>query len=187
MNACVRIIGGDWKRTLLPVPSVPGVRPTPARARETVFNWLGQRLEGRTCLDLFAGSGALGFEAASRGAARVALVERHPRLVRQLRQNQQKLDARRVEIVQSDAVRFLTACALERFDIIFIDPPFASSLIERVLPLCDPRTRASGVVYVESPQAFHLFDANIFGNWQIDRQGKAGAVHYALLRQKISE
>src|SRR5260363_406740 len=115
MKSCVHIIGGHWKRSLLPAPSLSGVRPTPARLRETVFNWLGQRLEGYTCVDLFAGSGALGFEAASR----VTLVERHPRLVRQLRQTQAKLDARAIEIVRSDAMQFLTACAPQRFDIVF--------------------------------------------------------------------
>ncbi|WP_042688124.1 16S rRNA (guanine(966)-N(2))-methyltransferase RsmD [Candidatus Glomeribacter gigasporarum] len=185
MKSCVHIIGGHWKRSLLPAPSLSGVRPTPARVRETVFNWLGQRLEGYTCVDLFAGSGALGFEAASRGAARVTLVERHPRLVRQLRQTQAKLDARAIEIVRSDAMQFLTACAPQRFDIVFVDPPFNSALIERVLPLCRARARPEGVIYIESPKALRLFDAHCFGDWRIDRQGRAGAVHYALLRQEV--
>ncbi len=183
MKSYVRIIGGDWKRALLPVRSLPGVRPTPARVRETVFNCLGQRLRGCTCLDLFAGSGALGFEAASRGAARVTLVEQHPRLVRQLRQNQAKLNARTVEIVHSGALQFLTTCASERFDIVFVDPPFDSGLIERVLPLCCTRMHTDGVIYIESPKMLRPFDPNLFGNWRIHRQGRAGAVHYALLRR----
>lgn len=187
MRSCVRIMGGCWKRSLLPVLSIPGVRPTPARVRETVFNWLGQRLEGRVCLDLFAGSGALGFEAASRGAARVILVEQQPHLVRQLRQNQTKLDARAVEIVQSDALQFLSACALEHFDIVFADPPFDSNLIERVLVFCRTRMRMGSVMYVESSSALNPFDPNISGGWEMIRQDKAGAVHYALLRRKTSE
>src|ERR1700737_5046173 len=98
----IRIIGGDWKRTPLPVLDLDGLRPTPDRVRETLFNWLGQRLDGQRCLDLFAGSGALGFEAASRGAARVLMVERNARAAAQLRANQEKLAARSIEVVEAD-------------------------------------------------------------------------------------
>src|ERR1700740_2287219 len=97
----IRIIGGDWKRTPLPVLDLDGLRPTPDRVRETLFNWLGQRLDGLRCLDLFAGSGRPGFEAASRGAARVVMVERSARAAAQLRSNQARLGARTIEIAEA--------------------------------------------------------------------------------------
>ena len=123
--AQVRIIGGRWKRTVLPVLDAEGLRPTPDRVRETLFNWLGQDLSGLACLDLFAGSGALGFEAASRGAAEVTLVEANPRVVRQLRDNQYRLDASQVRVVQGDAFTVAAQLPDGSFDRVFLDPPFA--------------------------------------------------------------
>ena len=102
----VRLIGGQWKRTRLDVPSVPGLRPTPDRVRETLFNWLGQDLTGWRCADVFAGTGALGLEAASRGATAVVLVEQHPQLARALQGHVQRLGARGVEVMQADALRW---------------------------------------------------------------------------------
>ncbi len=123
----IRIIGGDWKRTPLPVLDLDGLRPTPDRVRETLFNWLGQDLEGRRCLDLFAGSGALGFEAASRGAASVVMVERHPRAAQQLRALKDKLAARAIEIAEADALRIAAGLAPRSFDVVFVDPPFGDA------------------------------------------------------------
>lgn len=120
----VRVIAGRWRGRKLPFPEIPGVRPTPDRIRETLFNWLAPRLPGARCLDLFAGSGALGFEAASRGAAHVVLVERDPRVAQRLRENRQRLDAGMIDIVQQDGVDYLQGAA-RCFDVVFLDAPFA--------------------------------------------------------------
>jgi 16S rRNA (guanine966-N2)-methyltransferase len=146
----VRIIGGEWKRTPLPVTAIDGLRPTPDRVRETLFNWLGQTLDGLRCLDLFAGTGALGFEAASRGAARVVLVERHPRAARQLHATKDKLDAAAVEIVEADAIRFAANLPPASFDVVFLDPPFDSDLLGKALKLTLPLVAQGGVLYVEA-------------------------------------
>ncbi|HJV94446.1 MAG TPA: 16S rRNA (guanine(966)-N(2))-methyltransferase RsmD, partial [Albitalea sp.] len=118
----LRIIGGRWRGRRLEVPESEGLRPTPDRVRETLFNWLGRDLSGLACLDLFAGSGVLGFEAASRGAARVVMVERERETLEQLRANRAALDALQVEIVPGDAFEYL-ARGGERFDVVFLDPP----------------------------------------------------------------
>ena len=120
----VRLIGGQWKRSKLPVADRPGLRPTPDRVRETLFNWLGQDLAAKSCLDLYAGSGALGFEAASRGAARVVMVERERGAAAALDANREALKAERVEIVRADALEFLRG-TYATFDVVFLDPPFA--------------------------------------------------------------
>jgi 16S rRNA (guanine966-N2)-methyltransferase len=146
----VRIIGGEWKRTPLPVTAIDGLRPTPDRVRETLFNWLGQTLDGLHCLDLFAGTGALGFEAASRGAGRVVLVERHPRAATQLRATKDKLDATAVEIVEADAIRFAANLPPASFDVVFLDPPFDSGLLGNALKLTMPLVAPGGVLYVEA-------------------------------------
>ena len=127
----VRIIGGLWKRSKLPVADKPGLRPTPSRVRETLFNWLGQDLSGWRCLDVFAGSDALGFEAASRGAVQVVLVERDGQLVRGLRDTQARLKAgSRVQVEAGDGLAFLRRCGAGSFDLVFIDPPFDAGLFD---------------------------------------------------------
>ena len=128
----VRIIGGTWRSRKIRFPVAPGLRPTPDRVRETLFNWLGQDLEGLVCLNLYAGSGVLGFEAASRGATRVVQVERNPEACLALKQNCGLLDAETVQIVQMDVSRFLAGSS-ERFDVVFLDPPFQQGLVE---PCC---------------------------------------------------
>jgi len=119
----VRIVGGAWRSRLIPFPPTKGLRPTPDRVRETLFNWLGQDLTGKTCLDLFAGSGALGFEAASRGARRVAMVERDASVFQALAANRDRLGALAVELTKSDALEFLRADT-GLYDVVFLDPPF---------------------------------------------------------------
>ena len=180
----VRIIGGLWKRTTLPVAAIDGLRPTPDRVRETLFNWLGQTLDGLTCLDLFAGTGALGFEAASRGAARVVLVERHPRVVAQLRAIQQKLAAEAVNIAEADAIRFVRSQASDSVDLLFLDPPFDSPLLAEVWPHALKLVRPGGALYVESPTPVESL-GELPSDWIVDRRGKAGLVHYHLLRREI--
>lgn len=179
----IRIIGGDWKRTPLPVLDLDGLRPTPDRVRETLFNWLGQRLDGQRCLDLFAGSGALGFEAASRGAARVLMVERNARAAAQLRANQAHLSATTIEIAEADALRLAASLAPGSFDVVFLDPPFGDDLLDRALELTVPLLSADGMLYVESGDALDAAQIEALAGWSIVRQGKAGAVHYHLLQR----
>jgi 16S rRNA (guanine966-N2)-methyltransferase len=183
----IRIIGGDWKRTPLTVLDLDGLRPTPDRVRETLFNWLGQRLDGQRCLDLFAGSGALGFEAASRGAARVLMVERNTRAAGQLRAIQAKLGARAVEVAEADALRLAASLAPGSFDVVFLDPPFGEDLLGRALELALPLVAAGGAVYVEAGEALAIEQTPVLGGWTIVRHGKAGAVHYHLLQRENEE
>jgi len=182
----VRIIGGDWKRTPLPVLDLEGLRPTPDRVRETLFNWLGQRLDGQRCLDLFAGSGALGFEAASRGAERVVMVERNARAARQLRENQARLAARAIEIAEADGLKLAASLAPRSFDVVFLDPPFGEGMLSRALELALPLVADDGWLYVESGEPLDEDDPLLAG-WLIVRGGKAGAVHYHLLQRENDE
>ena len=123
----IRLIGGQWKRTRLGVPGMPGLRPTPDRVRETLFNWLGQDLAGWRALDAFAGTGALGLEAASRGAQSVLLVEQDARLAAALRQHQQRLSASAVQVLRGDGVAALHSQPAGSLDVVFLDPPFAAA------------------------------------------------------------
>ncbi|MBL8366838.1 MAG: 16S rRNA (guanine(966)-N(2))-methyltransferase RsmD [Candidatus Accumulibacter sp.] len=174
----VRIIGGEWRRRVLRFPDSPGLRPTPDRVRETLFNWLGNDLSGLSCLDLFAGSGALGFEAASRGAARVTLVDSSPKVVAALELNARTLGmAGRLEIVRSDAVRF-AASARSRFDVLFLDPPFNEGWIERLATNVPAILAADGVIYVEAERAL-----DGCGDRRTVRRGRAGQVYYHLMRR----
>lgn len=182
----VRIIGGTWKRTPLPVPEVEGLRPTPDRVRETVFNWLGHLQVGGwhqiDCLDLFAGTGALGFEAASRGARKVVLVESHPAALRQLHATRDKLAAAQVSIQRGDALTVAAGIAA-KFNIIFLDPPYQLQLLPRLLPLCRSLLVEDGLVYAEAEQSFETKpQPDWLADWDIVRVDKAGMVHCALLR-----
>ena len=180
--AKVRIVGGDWKRTPLVVVDAPGLRPTPDRVRETLFNWLGQRLDGWRCLDLYAGTGALGLEAASRGAAKVVLVERDARAAAALRAARERLDAEAVEVVQGDAATYLSN-ARDRFDLVFLDPPFGSAELERVLPRLAAVLAPGAAVYVEAdrPLAPEAPPLSAVPGLVAHRADKAGQVHYHLL------
>jgi len=171
----VRIIAGRYRRRLLSFPDLDGLRPTPDRVRETLFNWLGQELDGLSCLDLFAGSGALGFEAASRGARRVVMVEKGKAPLMALKANRQELGADEIEVVAMDALMYLKSCR-DCFDVILLDPPFDADLLPVLLPLVRPRLAEAGYLYIEGRSLPDLSD------WQVERQGKAGVVHYALLR-----
>lgn len=178
----VRIVGGDWKRTPLVVVDAPGLRPTPDRVRETLFNWLGQRLDGWRCLDLYAGTGALGLEAASRGAGKVVLVERDARAAAALRAARERLDAEAVEVVQGDAATYLSN-ARDRFDLVFLDPPFGSAELERVLPRLAAVLAPGAAVYVEAdrPLAPDAPPLSAVPGLVAHRADKAGQVHYHLL------
>lgn len=186
----VRIIGGQWKRTLLPVVDGQGLRPTPDRVRETVFNWLNHLFDGRwnarQCLDLFAGTGALGFEAASRGAQRVLMIENHSPAVRHLLSSKEKLAAAQVEVRRMDAMAALRelAQAQARFDLIFLDPPYQQEWLVKILPECERLLTSDGLVYAEAE--FPLdgqADAPWLAGWELVRTDRAGSVHYHLLRR----
>jgi 16S rRNA (guanine966-N2)-methyltransferase len=183
----IRIIGGDWKRTPLPVIELDGLRPTPDRVRETLFNWLGQRLDGQRVFDMFAGSGALGFEAASRGAARVLMVERNGRAAAQLRANQAKLGAGAIEVAEADALRLAASLAPGSFDVVFLDPPFGEDLLGRALELAVPLVSEDGWLYVESGEMLDAAANPALEGWSVVRHGKAGAVHYHLLQRENEE
>lgn len=171
----VRIIGGDMRSRVISFPDTEGLRPTPDRVRETLFNWLGQTLYGRSCLDLFAGSGALGFEAASRGAERVVMVENNPAAFRALQDNLKKLRCLNVATHCQDGLEFASRDA-NRYDVIFLDPPFQSEYLPRLLKILTQRINENGMVYVESGAAI-----DVPPPWQVMKSGKAGQVYYQLL------
>jgi 16S rRNA (guanine(966)-N(2))-methyltransferase RsmD len=179
----IRIIGGQWKRTRLPVAQRPGLRPTPDRVRETLFNWLGQDLTGWHCLDAFAGTGALGLEAASRGAAAVQLVENDPALVAQLHSLQQRLAATAVRVQRGDGIAALRHAPPGSLHLVLLDPPFDSTLFEPALEAAAKAVAADGSVYLEAPQAWSDEALTPFG-LTVYRHLKAGAVHAHLLRRR---
>ncbi|MEH6433430.1 16S rRNA (guanine(966)-N(2))-methyltransferase RsmD [Massilia sp. DD77] len=188
----VRIIGGAWKRSLLPVVDALGLRPTPDRVRETVFNWINHQLGGDwagvSVLDPFAGSGALGFEAASRGAASVTMIDSHGPAVRQLEANRDKLKAGNISILRADALAALRDMAArgQRFDVIFLDPPYQQELLAKSLPLCAALLKEDGMVYAEAEAILPLEEGDAtpewLQGWEAVRADKAGMVYYHLLK-----
>ena len=175
----VRIIGGRWKRSKLPVLDSPGLRPTPQRVRETLFNWLGQDLTGWRCLDAFAGSGALGFEAGSRGAAQVLLLEREPALLAKLNAARERLKADSVTVQRADALTWMRTASPGTFHLVLLDPPFDAAWREDAVAAGRALVRPGGYLYLESPTA--LDDAP--PGFELWRQDRAGAVHFHLLRR----
>ena len=178
----VRIIGGQWKRTRLPVLDKPGLRPTPDRVRETLFNWLGQDLTGWRCLDAFAGTGALGFEAASRGAASVLLVEGDAALAAQLETLRQRLQTSAVRVQRGDGVAALRRCAPASMHLLLIDPPFGGELFAPALQAAAQAVAPDGFIYLEAPAAWTQEQFGPLG-LALHRHLKAGAVHAHLLHK----
>jgi 16S rRNA (guanine966-N2)-methyltransferase len=177
----VRIIGGRWRGTRLPVADVAGLRPTSDRVRETLFNWLASVLPGARVLDLFAGSGALGLEALSRGAREALLVERDAKLAESLRQTVARLNAQEeAQVAAADALAFLRAPLHGRFDIVFLDPPFAANLWPAAFAALPPWLADEARVYVESPAAIEIEPGNGF---QLHREGRTREARYALYRR----
>lgn len=172
----LRIVGGRYRSRQLRVPERPGLRPTPDRVRETLFNWLGQDLSGLACLDLFAGSGALGFEAASRGAARVVLVEKDRVALAELERSRDTLGASQVEVVRDDAHAFLRK-GDGRFDVVFLDPPFRQNDLPAILKELPTRLQPLARVYVESDAPVEVPPP-----WAELKRARAGQVSYQLLR-----
>ncbi|MBB1162138.1 16S rRNA (guanine(966)-N(2))-methyltransferase RsmD [Piscinibacter sp. SJAQ100] len=180
----MRLIGGRWKRRKLPVPDAPGLRPTPDRVRETLFNWLGQTLDGWRVLDAFAGSGALGFEAASRGAAEVRLLEQDPRLVRGLQASARLLDpspGNPLRIEAADACAWMRTAAPASRELVLLDPPFHQGLDRAALALARPLLAPQGWIYLESERAWPDAELAALG-LRLHRQLRAGAVHAHLLQ-----
>ncbi len=177
----VRIIGGTWRRRVLRFPQAEGLRPTPDRVRETLFNWLGQDLTGKRCLDLFAGSGALSLEAASRGAALAVAVDRNRVLVDALSAAKTLLGASALELHIADARAYL-ARETRSFDVIFLDPPFRDDPWPWLLPACVPRLAPRGFVYAEAGR--QIAPPPGFARWRSD---KAGQVHYHLFTESGSD
>jgi len=176
----LRIIAGRLRGSRLDVLDLPGLRPTSERVRETLFNWLAPHLPGAHCLDLFAGSGALGFEAASRGAASVLMIEREPRVTALLRANAQRLRATSVQVHEGDALAWLASPAMPRFDLAFVDPPFAAGVIDASLAALVPWLAGDALVYVET-----AIDAapGLSSAWRLHREGRTREVRYALYRR----
>ena len=172
----VRIIGGEWRRRLIHFPGAAELRPTPDRVRETLFNWLGQDLTGEICLDLFAGSGALGFEAASRGARQVVMVERDAQIFRALQATHAMLGAVQVELMRADALAFLRSDA-RRYGVVFLDPPYHLDLLPRLLPLLPRRLNGGARVYLEADRP-----PDLPKGYEVLRQSRAGRVHALLIK-----
>lgn len=178
----IRITGGEWRSRQIQVVDAPGLRPTPDRVRETLCNWLGQDLAGWRCLDLFAGSGILGFECASRGAAEVVLVERDAKAFAQLRKNAAVFPGDRLRLERADALEFASVAVQQglRFDLILLDPPYRQGWLERVAPLLPALARPDALIYAE---AEHRIES--LGDWRVRRQGQAGKVFYHLLENSL--
>jgi 16S rRNA (guanine(966)-N(2))-methyltransferase RsmD len=179
----VRLIGGQWRRSKLPVADRPGLRPTPDRVRETLYNWLGQDLQGWRVLDAFAGSGALGFEAASRGASQVLLLESDRQLVASLRASQTRLGATQLRIEQADALAWMRTAPAASFDLVLLDPPYAADLFEAALAAAVPLLHEGGLIYLEADRPFD--DAALAAaGLRVRRSGRAGQVHFHLLERR---
>ena len=181
----VRIIGGQWRGRKLEFPDVPGLRPTPDRVRETLFNWLAPMLPGSRCLDLFAGSGALGFEAASRGAAEVLLVERDPRIVKTLREQAQRLRADGLQVVQADVQQYLGG-APQAYDIVLLDPPFGKDLLRPTLQALAAGWLALGArIYLEAERGLgtEALTELLPNGLELVRSKVAGQVGYHLVHR----
>ena len=175
----VRIIAGNWRGSKLPVETYPGLRPTSDRVRETLFNWLQSHIAGRKVLDCFAGTGALGFEAASRGAAEVVLLEKVPALATSLRETAARLKSENIIVETSDSFAWLGRPASTRFDLVFIDPPFGTDYAQRIIPLLSPWLADSAWVYVETGRSTLIEVPNTY---QLYREGSTREVWYRLFR-----
>ena len=187
----LRIVGGEWRSRQLPVVDLPGLRPTTDRVRETLFNWIQNDIPGAHCLDLFSGSGALGFEAASRGAASVTMIELQNNAMQVLKSNKQLLGsdnggnssrADNIELVQQNALSWLAAYQGESFDVVFLDPPFDSDYLEKMIKLMGEQACLSenACIYLEC--ADHQSLPKLPVGWTISREKKAGQVKYFLAR-----
>ena len=176
----VRINAGEWRSRIIKFPDAIGLRPTPERVRQTVFNWLGQDLSGLSCLDLFAGTGVMGFEALSRGALTATLVEKSTSAYKALIENKQLLKAEQASLRHQDALQFLSQNS-QKFNLIFLDPPYHMQWLDKVLPQLLSHLLEGGLVYAESEFALDP-SSEMMQGWQTIKQSKAGNVFYHLLK-----
>lgn len=189
-TSTVRIIGGEWRGRKLNFPEIEGLRPTPDRVRETLFNWLQSYLPGARCLDLFSGSGALGIEALSRGAASVTFVDQATEVVSQLRSNINLLKAQNAEIIAASALDWLDRRQPDqepRYDLVFMDPPFHKGLVAPICEMLERRSllREEAMIYIETEKSLTL--DTLPANWVIHREKAAGQVAYRLFVRQPSE
>ena len=178
----IRITGGEWRSRLLAVPNVPSalaLRPTPDRVRETLFNWLGHDLHGLSCLDLFAGSGILGFEAASRGATPVVMIEQDRKAFAALKTNAEGFDPQRFELHCLDALKFAPISPVGGFDLLFLDPPYGRGLLAQIAPRLEQLAKPTARLYVEAEAAI-----DSLGGFVVVRRGQAGQVFFHLLEHR---
>jgi 16S rRNA (guanine966-N2)-methyltransferase len=178
----IRITGGEWRSRLIAVPDAAAeiaLRPTPDRVRETLFNWLGHDLRGLSCLDLFAGSGILGFEAASRGAGPVVMLEKNRKAFATLKQNAASFDSDRFNLHCDDALKFAPDSPDDRFDLVFLDPPYGRGILEQIAPRLGLLAKLSARLYVEAETALQTL-----GDFEVVRQGQAGQVFFHLLEHR---
>ncbi len=180
----IRITGGNWRGRSLSFPDSPGLRPTPDMARQRLFNWLGQDLAGMVCLDLFAGSGALGFEAASRGASRVVMVERDPAACAAIQRNCESLQAGMVECRRMDVMAWLAGATTSgmSFDLVLVDPPYAMAVQEKVLMRLPALLKPGARVYVE-----HDGTLQLPAGWSVWRENRTGHAHYCLAMHEAGQ
>ncbi|AJP47524.1 methyltransferase [Rugosibacter aromaticivorans] len=171
----IRITGGEWRSRRLQVTDAPGLRPTPDRVRETLFNWLGHDLSGLSCLDLFAGSGVLGIEAASRGASYVACVEQSRHVFHTLKKNLDNFAGARIQLFLCDALEFIPPTG-KRFDLLFLDPPYGQGWPARIAPRLDELATPAAHLYVEAEAPLTQL-----GRWSVRKAGQAGQVYFHLL------
>ncbi|MDB5800758.1 MAG: ribosomal small subunit methyltransferase [Rhodocyclales bacterium] len=174
----VRIVGGQYRSRLIEVPDAIGLRPTPDRVRETLFNWLGQDLSGLRCLDLFAGSGVLGFEAASRGASEVVMVEFSPKVFAHLQKSAALLGANNARLQRADALRFVQD-NMSPFDLVILDPPYRQGWLQKLAPYLPRLLTPDARVYVEAEEPIEQF-----AGLHTIKSGKAGQVHYHLMERE---
>ena len=176
----LRIIGGEWRSRRLSFADAEGLRPTPDRVRETLFNWLAPIIDGARCLDPFAGSGALGFEALSRGAAEVVMLDKQRSTIKQLQDNLRLLHCERAELIHTDALSYLQQTAASPFDIVFLDPPYRQNLLTPCMDLLERQgwLKAEAYIYLELESEAELPELPV--NWQLRHSKKAGQVAYHL-------
>ena len=185
MNGSIRIIGGKWRGRKLSVLDKQGLRPTTDRVKETLYNWLMPIIQNSNCLDCFSGSGSLGFEAASRGAQSVTLLEKDKQVANQLKKNKQFIASNNIDIYATDTFHWLNKPAQKQFDVVFIDPPFHQSLIEKTITLLENNLwlNSSAYIYIEC-ETTHDLTSYIPSNWYLHREKTAGQVHsYLFIRE----
>jgi 16S rRNA (guanine966-N2)-methyltransferase len=176
----LRIIGGQWRSRRLTFPDAPGLRPTPDRVRETLFNWLAPTIEGARVLDLFAGSGALYLEALSRGASMALALDSNSAAITSLRQNLAALECTAGQLVHTDALRHLEGQPAQQFDVVFLDPPFHQGLLPAACALLEERNWLADEAWIYTESEIPPATIGVPGKWRLHREKKAGQVYYAL-------